>query len=81
MGAIQYFPRDKRPVIGKRLLQLRDHRTRHPEMQVLYWLFRMIAQDIPMPDVHATGEGDRSVHHHQLAMVPQIERRCPPGLE
>ena len=47
-------------------------------MQILHGTFGLVGEHIAVPDVHAAGEGDFSVHDEHFAMVAQIDGGHPP---
>jgi hypothetical protein len=71
---VEDFARGKRPIVGKCILQLRNHRTFDAKVQILNRAWRMRGQNVAVPDVHPAGKRRMAVHHQDLAVIAQIDR-------
>ena len=79
--AVEDFPRGERPVVGERLLQLRDDLAFDAKVQILHGAFRFVRKDVAVADVHAAGESNLSVHDERLAVVAEIDGGYAPRRE
>ena len=73
---IQGLAAGKGPVGDEAAQQMHHRGALHPGVQVLHVC--RLAQ-VAGADVHTAGEADAAVHHHQFAVVAQVQVRHSPG--
>ena len=62
------------PVLSENLRQLRHYRTDHPQMEIPAGCL-LATHPIFIGDIHATSQGDLSIHDHQFPVIAQIEMK------
>jgi len=60
------------PVGGERVHDFPDHRSLHPKVEVLDRMRRVAPQQATLTDIHAAGEGEAAIDHHDLPVVAQV---------